>query len=453
MNYGWFTGAEIAAATGGKLVMDAPSGRIVTDSRAITPGDWFLALAGERFDGHGFIADVLAKGAAGVVVSKHVDGASAGIVQVQDTTKAYQALGRAARDRFPGPVIGIGGAAGKTTTRALATLALSGLGVVHQNAANLNNHIGVPLTLLQTPADAKALVVEMGTSGVGEMAVLVECARPDVRVIVNIGPEHLEGLGDLDGVAKEEGVTFDTAQPGDVLIVNVDDDILRNWPRPDGTRVITYGEASEATIQLVSARIDTDLRTHVVWQTPSGEIAAVLPAPGKHIAHNAAAALACAFAVGLDLGGAAAALEGYEPVGMRMRKETLEPGIIVLNDAYNANPPSMEASLSVLAALPGRKIAILGDMLELGDEEARWHDHVAAFASGLGLDLLVLVGPRMSQASATGSVWVHPDASDVAEKLKTYLRSGDVVLFKGSRGARMEQILQTLRGELPGGSH
>lgn len=461
-----FTGHEIASATEGSLVHDGPKGSIVTDSRAVQPGDWFLALVGEKFDGHAFLAEVAAKGVAGVVVDRrHANDAvvggfapTIGLVAVSDTTAAYQALGGAARDRVRGPVIGIGGAAGKTTTRALAALALSGLGKVHQNAANLNNHIGVPLTFLATPDDAAAVVIEMGTSGPGEMAVLDRCARPSVRLVVNVGPEHLEGLGNLDGVAREEGVMFASARPGDTLLVNLDDPYVRSWPRPAGTRVITWGSDAAADIRLVSADLDeATLATRARYATPTGDVTCVLPAPGVHIALNAAGALAAAWACGLDLTAAAAAMERYEPVGMRMRRESLG-AITVLNDAYNANPPSMEASLRVLAALGGRKVAVLGDMLELGAEEHAWHEQVAAFAGGLGLDLVVLCGPRMSKALSAcvgaGEVWAEADVGAVAARLGPALRDGDRILLKGSRGARMERILSALRGEKPAaGAH
>ncbi len=441
-----FDGAAIAQATGGTLIRTAAAGAVFTDSRKVVPGGWFVALVGEKFDGHGFAADVLAKGAAGVVVSRPVD-VSGGIVRVADTTAAYQALGAAARDRVKGPVIGIGGAAGKTTTRALTALALSPKGRVHQNSANLNNHIGVPLTLLETPDDAAAVVVEMGTSGKGEMAVLEAIARPDVRLVVNIGPEHLEGLGDLEGVAAEEGVMFDRARPGDVLLVNVDDVYLRSWPVPAGARVVTWGESPDAQIRLVDAVLDPiTLGTRATYDTPMGPIVADIPSPGRHVAHDAAGALAAAWVCGVDLADAASALSRYEAVGMRLRRESVG-GVTVLNDAYNANPPSMEAALAVLCALPGRRIAVLGDMLELGDEEAKWHDHVAAVASTKGLDLVVLCGARMSAAGAScPGAWLVADPLEVAGRLRPWLKDGDVLLVKGSRGVRLERVIETLRG-------
>ena len=450
-----FDAGAIAVAARGTILADGPKGPIETDSRAVTRGSWFVALVGEKFDGHAFVADVAAKGAAGVVVSRNVIvPPKCGAVRVDDTTAAYQALGRAARRKFPGPVVGVGGAAGKTTTRALTALALSPLGPIHQNEANLNNHIGVPKTLLALPKTAAAAVIEMGTSGKGEMAVLVDCAEPDVRICVNVGAEHLEGLGDLQGVADEEGELFARARPGDVLVINIDDPFVTKMARPAGTRAITYGEAAEADVRLVSAELGADLHTRAVVRTTRGDLHVDLPVPGRHIAHDAAGAIACAIACGVDPHAAAAALSAYEPVGMRMRREAFG-GVVFLNDAYNANPPSVQAALDVLASIPhpGRRIAILGDMLELGSLEGALHDEVAAYAGVKNLDLVVLCGPRMSRAVGAGPAWTEPDVERVAERVRGFLKAGDLVLLKGSRGARVERVLAALRGETPPKAH
>ena len=252
-----FDGAAIAGAAGGRLRAAAGSGPITTDTRAIRPGDWFLALVGDRFDGHSFVPDAARAGVVGVVVARDVevpDGV--GVVRVRDTLHALQDLGRAARARLSGPVIGITGSAGKTTTRALTALALSPLGEVHQTGANLNNHIGVPLTLLGAPETAAASVIEMGTSGPGEIALLSDIGRPDVRMIVNVGPAHLEELGGLDGVMREKGGMFKFAVGGDTLCVNLDDPRVAGAPRPSRTRLIGWGRSADATIRLVDAVVD-----------------------------------------------------------------------------------------------------------------------------------------------------------------------------------------------------
>ncbi|MEQ1502231.1 MAG: UDP-N-acetylmuramoyl-tripeptide--D-alanyl-D-alanine ligase [Myxococcota bacterium] len=453
-----FDGQQIGAATGGRVVRDGPKGTIATDTRTIGAGTWFVALRGDRFDAHDFVRMAGERGAVGVVIDRELDaipGGAAfqgGVVVVPDTTRALQALGKAARAAFSGPVAGLTGSSGKTTTRALIALALAPLGRVHQTTGNLNNHIGVPLTLLSRPEDARAMVIEMGTSSPGEIEVLARLATPDVRLIVNVGPAHLEELGGLDGVAVEKGALFATARPGDAVCVNLDDPRIAALPVPPNVRRLTWGTTGD--IALREARIDpVALATDAAWDTPVGRLSVRIPAPGHHIAHDAAGALCVALALGIDLREAVAALAAYEPVGMRLRSEPLPGGGRALNDAYNANPASMEASLRLLASLPGRRAAVLGDMLELGPDELDWHRSIVALAGELGLDHVVLVGPRMAAvAAACPGAAVHPDPATAVEPLQQWLADGgaaDVVLFKGSRGARVERVLLGLRGEIP----
>jgi UDP-N-acetylmuramoyl-tripeptide--D-alanyl-D-alanine ligase len=446
-----FDSAEIAAATGGVVARSGPAGPLRFDSRGISAGEWFFALKGERFDAHDFLASI-PRDAAGLVVTSPervpADWAG-GVVVVADGPAAVADLGRAARARIHHPVIGLTGSAGKTTTRALIALAVSPLGPVHQTAGNLNNHLGVPFTLLATPDDAAVSVVEMGTSAPGEITFLASIARPTIRLVVNVGAAHLEELGGIDGVAAEKGALFATAVQGDTACINLDDPRIAAMRTPTGVHRITYGRAPGARIQLLSATIDVAaLATDAVWQTPHGTLTCRIPAPGAHFAHNATAALAVAEALHLDLAASAAAMAGYRPVGMRMRTEPLANGAIALNDTYNANPTSMEASLRVLASLGGRRAAVLGDMLELGKDEAAFHIEIAALAHALDLDLVVLVGPRMSAAAfACPGAWSAADGESLADRLRNWLQPGDRVLFKGSRGARVERILQLVRGD------
>lgn len=447
-------GATIAKATGGRLVRDAEAGTLQTDTRALAPGSWFLALTGPRFDGHDFLAAAQGAGAVGCVVARDPGPAwSGGVVVVSDTTRALQDLGRHARAQFAGPVVGLTGSSGKTTTRALIALALSPMGPVHQTSGNLNNHLGVPLTLLATPPEAVVLVLEMGTSAPGEIEFLARIGKPDVRLIVNVGPAHLEELGGLDGVAVEKGALFRTARAGDTCCVNVEDVRVAGLPIPSGARRLTYGEGGD--VSLVEVRTDpASLSTHAVFETPEGSVSATIPAPGRHIALDAAGAIAVAVALGVDPRAAAAALGRYEPVGMRMRPVPLDIGATVLNDAYNANPQSMVASLDVLAQMPGRRIAVLGDMLELGPDELTWHREVVQHAVSVGLDRVVLIGERMAAAASTpGPVTHHAHVSELIDDLRGWLTEGDVVLLKGSRGARVEQVLQGLQGDASTGAN
>lgn len=440
-----FTASQIAEATGGEVVRDAGAGPIGTDTRNLPDGAWFVAIVGERYDGHDMLA--VTDGAVGVVVDRDVD-VTCGVVRVQDTTAALQDLGRVARDRLTGPVVGLTGSAGKTTTRALMALAVSPLGRVHQTVGNLNNHFGVPLTLVAADESAAVSVVELGTSGPGEIALLSNVVRADVRLIVNIGASHLEELGGLSGVAAEKGCLFDDARPDDVCCVNLDDPYIAAMALPDGVQVVTYGWHDDADVRLVSAQIDPDrLSTVAVFEVGGSQVDCELPAPGVHLAHNAAGALACAVALGVDPAQACRAMGRYEPVGMRLAIERLPRGITAFNDAYNANPTSMEASLRMFAALPGRKAVVLGDMLELGADEARFHDEIVELACSLRFDKILLVGPRMSIAARdtdSGRIERAQDGTLLAGPLADWLSAGDRVLFKGSRGARVERILQAL---------
>lgn len=457
-----------AEATGGAVVHEAAAGELVTDTRAIEPGQWFLAIEGARFDGHDFAAQAIDAGAVGVVVHRDItrpDGSPwrGGLVRVDDTTAALARAGTWVRRTLTVPVVGLTGSSGKTTTRALIALAIGARGRVHQTVGNLNNHWGVPMTLVATPPDADALVVEMGTSGPGEIEHLARMGEPDHRLIVNVGPAHLEELGGLDGVAVEKGAMFATARAGDTLYVNLDDPRVRGWAtgdgpawqRPaDGTRILGWGRADGAVVRLLDVAVDAVReQTSARWATPEGEVATTLPGAGEHLALNATAALAIAHGLGLDLADAAARLAAYAPVGMRQRLEALPGGAVAVNDAYNANPASVEAALRTLVRWPGRTVAVLGDMLELGTEEARYHSEIAALAVGLGVDRVVLIGERMAAAAASlpeparGRVLAAVDGLSLVPELRGWLREGDRVLFKGSRGARVERILQALQAE------
>lgn len=443
-----FDATTIADATRGTLVRDVEgSGPVLTDTRAIVPGAWFLALSGARFDGHDYVQQALDAGAVGAIVSRVDPSWSGGIVQVADTTVALQDLGRFARSRFTSPVVGLTGSSGKTTTRALTALALSPLGVVHQTVGNLNNHLGVPMTLCALETHARSMVVEMGTSSPGEIEFLALMGTPDVRVIVNVGPAHLEELGGLDGVQLEKGALFRTARPGDTVVVNQLDERVAAIPVPAGVRVITVG-TSASDVYVVEHAISGRLGMTVTFATPEGRFTVELPTFGAHIAVDAALALGVAWAAGANLEQATAALANYAPVGMRMAVVDLPSGARVFNDAYNANPASMMASMDALAGLEGRKTVVLGDMLELGPRELAYHRQVAAHADRLGFHRIVLVGERMGAAAdavKNTDLLVADDPETAGRVLSGALVAGDLVLLKGSRGARTEGVLSVLQ--------
>lgn len=451
-----YDGHTIARHCGGRLLADGPAGSVTTDTRALSPGAWFVALAGERFDGHRFLAQARAAGCAGAVVSGEVpDGWDRGLIRVDDTLRALQDLASASRAAFGGPVVGITGSVGKTTTRTLAALALSPGERVHATAGNLNNHIGLPLTLLARSEDCTLLVLELGMSAAGEIARLQAIGRPDVRLITNVGPAHLEHLGSLEGVARAKGELFDGARPGDVLCVNSDDARVAALPHPAGARALRYGRSQDCDLRLLGADVEGggDAGT-VPWvrytvTVGPGRFRGRVPGPGLHMAQNATAALATVLALGRPLGPAIEAMEAYAPVGLRMRVEALPGGLTVLNDAYNANPASMEAALATLRTMPAkRRVALLGDMLELGPTEVALHRDLLECALSGGIDLLGVCGPRMTAAAAglEAPVVVAPGAEALARSVAARLLPGDLVLVKGSRGMAMERILHLLGG-------
>ena len=448
-----YTGAEIARATGGRLFWDGPAGPVVTDSRALQAGDWFLALVGDRFDGHAFLEKARGAGCAGAVISGEPPlGWNRGLVRVEDTLAGLQALAASSRDAFHGPVVAITGSVGKTTTRALTVLGLQAGERLHHTQGNLNNHIGLPLTLLARPEDATLLVLELGMNAPGEIALLQGICRPTVRIITNVAAAHLEGLGSIDGVARAKGELFDGALAGDTVCINMDDARVAALPVPAGARVLRYGRSLDCDVRLLRASLDAQgdvVQVRFVLDVSGARVEGSIPAPGLYMAANACAAVAIAVALGKDPAAAAAALAGYAPVGARMALEDGPGGIRVLNDAYNANPASMAAALETLCALPARRrVALLGDMLELGPTELELHRALLERALALDLVLVGACGPRMQGAArsvtADGRLLVAPDAEDLAQLLVRRLLPGDLVLLKGSRGMAMERILRTL---------
>jgi UDP-N-acetylmuramoyl-tripeptide--D-alanyl-D-alanine ligase len=449
-------GAQLMAeATGGSLVRTGPPGAICTDTRKIKEGDWFLTLEGDRFDAHDFLPQARSAGIAGAIARHVPEGWDRGFIEVPDTLQALQDIARAVRQGYQGPVVGITGSAGKTTTRAMVGLVLQPLGQVHQTQGNLNNHIGVPLTILDAPVGADVWVLEMGMNHLGEIDLLQEIGRPTIRVITNVGAAHLEGVGSIELVAQAKGELFRGARPGDTLCINADDPFISSMPIPEGVRVIRYGSSMDSDVRLTDAAIDaTTLETRFRIQTPTGRVLGTVPSPGLHLAHNATAAVAIARALRVPTEEIGPLLGSYAPIGMRLRIEDGPGGIRVINDAYNANPMSTVASLESLCSVPiidgARRIALLGDMLELGAGEIAAHREIIMLAQSMDLDVLGLVGPRFTEAAGADSPHLlAPDAASLARLLKKQLRPGDVVLLKGSRGLAMERVLSELQMEAP----
>lgn len=441
----------------------APIERVSIDSRTIEADDLFIALHGSRFDGHDFVAAAFDRGAAGAVVSRaqfhkrKTDWSrffpGRFFVLVEDPLSALQAMAAWHRRRFRFPVIGITGSNGKTTTKEMTAAILGRRGPVLKTEGNLNNHIGLPLSLLRLEEGQTAAVVEMGISHPGEMKTLSEIARPTVGLITNIGPAHLEFLGDLAGVAKEKGALIESLGEG-TAVLNLDDPYLRPWEKKV-SRGWTYAIDRPADLTAEEIRQGPDGMTFILRFRETGEGGPVhLPTIGRHQVSNALAAAAVARALGFSLGEIREGLSLFQPVALRT--EVFErKGITILMDAYNANPGSMKAALQMLAGFSPagkRKVALLGDMLELGSVAPSAHYDIGKAAAECGVQRLIAVG-RWSERTGAGAkeagmpsdaVSAYPDFDSVQQTLPAEIGQGDVVLVKGSRGMRLERVLPLL---------
>jgi UDP-N-acetylmuramoyl-tripeptide--D-alanyl-D-alanine ligase len=425
---------------------------VTTDSRQDVRGRLFVALSGDRFDAHAFVPDALAGGAAGVLVRRDMlstlpagPGARIGVA---DPLRALQALAHASLARRPVRVIAVTGSNGKTTTKDLVAAALATRGRVHATRGNLNNHIGVPLTVLARTGDEDFLVAEAGASDFGELELLSRLLEPHVAVITNIGRAHLERFESRQGVARAKGEILAALRPDGRAVLNADDDFYATLVARAGgaARVASFGFAPDAAYRIEAQRpLDAGRQELTVRG-----VRFVLPRPGRGHAANAAAALAVADLCGADLAVAAAAFEHATFTAGRSAWSRVGD-LDVLDDSYNANPDSMALALETLAAAPGRRIAVLGDMLELGADAAALHAQIGAQAAAAGVDYLFGYGPAMAHAvdaaarAGLGTRARHfDDHAALATALREVARPGDAVLVKGSRGSRMETVIAAL---------
>jgi UDP-N-acetylmuramoyl-tripeptide--D-alanyl-D-alanine ligase len=428
---------QVAQAAGGRLVAPAPRPggpeRAVIDSRAAGSGDLFVGLAGEHADGGRFAPQALAGGAWGVLVApEHAEAARCAmpgaLIAVEDPLEGLQRLATAWRRALGCPVVGITGSVGKTSTKDVLAAMLAQARRTVANHENFNTEIGLPLTVLQAPAGTEALVLEMGMRGPGQIAELAAIAEPDVGVITAVAPVHLELMGSIEAIAAAKAELVAGLRPGGTAVIPAGETLLERHRRDDLTTV-TFGPGGDVE-QLPD---DLDIRV-----AGAGD-RAVLSA---HMRRNALAALAAARALGVEPHGTLdVALSSFR--GQRIE---LPGDIVVVNDCYNANPMSMRAALDDLtASASGRRVAVLGDMLELGPDEARFHAEVGAHARAAGVDVLVAVGPRAAHfADGYGEVIALPDAHAAAAVVPGLLAPGDTVLLKASRGVGLEAVAQAL---------
>lgn len=463
-----WTAAEAAAATGGRVTGEWQAGGVSIDTRTIQPGDLFVALKDLR-DGHDFVAQALAKGAAAALVSRIPEGvaADAPLLLVPDVLDGLRGLAAAARARTKAKVVGVTGSVGKTSTKEMLRAVLGGQGRVHAAEASYNNHWGVPLTLARMPADCDFAVIEIGMNHPGEIAPLARLARLDVAVVTTVAPAHLEAFDSIDGIAHEKASIIDGLVSGGVAILNADiatTPILTAKAAAMGAKPVLFGTAAGADWRILSVELSGSAT--IVRATAQG--AALLfkvASPGRHFAHNAIATLAVAQALGCDPAIAALDIGRWSPPTGRGTRERIqldpveETSFDLFDDAFNANPASMAAALDVLiAAEPqhgvgrhntGRRIAILGDMLELGPTEAALHAAIAQHPGLQAVTTIHCVGPRMKalwQSLPRGQrgEWVET-APELALRVRHLADAGDVVLVKGSKGSKVSLVVDGLR--------
>lgn len=445
-----WTSDDAAAATGGRVTAAWAATGVSIDTRTIAPGDLFVALQADR-DGHDFVAQALARGAAAALVSRIPDGVAsdAPLLVVPDVLTALEDLGRAGRARMTGRVIAITGSVGKTSTKEMARTALAGQGVIHAAEASYNNHWGVPLTLARMPANTDFAIIEIGMNHPGEIAPLSRMARPHVALITTVAAAHLEAFGAIEGIAREKGAIFEGLQPVGHAILPEDlpvTQILRDCADRAGAVVVGFGEHGVARpLRIVPQDGALSCHARIMGDT----LAFTLPTTGRHFAMNAVGVLAALAAAGADLAQAAAHLSDWHPPQGRGAVETLG-GIRLIDDAFNANPASLSAGLATLAGLQGgRRVAILGDMLELGTEEVAMHRAVADDPSMAAIDLVHCAGPLMRHlhealpADKRG-LWT-PTAAELAAQPDKLISAGDIVLVKGSKSSRISMVVQALR--------
>ncbi len=428
-----------------RLVVDT----VTTDSRVKAERGLFVALKGERFDGHDYATQATENGALAVLVSKQIDGLLAPHIIVGDTLKALQDLAGWRRETFDGEVAGITGSSGKTTTRRMLHAILGTTWRTHQPRRNFNNHIGVPLSLLELEATHGAAVFELGCSDFGEIDPLARLVDPDVGLVTNVGPAHLEKLGSLDGVARAKGELFAAMRRDTTAVVNGDDPRIAAMPlRPE--RRVVFGTAADAAVRL-TGRDPAGPEGQVVFLEFAGE---ALEVPtrfiGAHNALNVTAAAAAAVALGLTPDKVRAGLADLAPEAGRMALTVTEGGLRIIDDTYNANPASMAAALETLRETKGkgRSVAVLGDMLELGEATAAAHQRIGRVVAATGVDALITLGAQAAgirQAAADApSGFQAANHEEAAERALEIAGAGDTVLVKGSRGMAMERVVRHL---------
>ncbi len=426
---------------------------VTTDSRNVTSGELFVALRGDNFDGHDFLGQVAAAGAAAALVSQPTD-ADLPCLRVEDTQRALGRLGAYNRALFKGPLVAITGSSGKTTVKNMVRSVLARKGRTLATEGNLNNEIGVPLTLLALEPGVEYAVVEMGAAKAGDIAWLCELGRPTVALLLNAMPAHLQGFGTVDDVAGAKGEIFDALGSGDVAVINADLPWAQAWrDRAGDARVIDFGLQAPAAVTATAVQSRGVKGISFTAVTPQGDMAVTLSLPGGHNVANALAATAVGLACGLALDEIRAGLESVQPTAGRLATALSPTGATVIDDCYNANPGSVRAAIAMLSGCEGRRTLVLGAMRELGPTSDALHREIGEYARASGIERFWGVGPELQcalDAFGSGGRWFENCEALVAA-LDGEFGPDDMVLVKGSRSARMERVLYALLAAAPAG--
>ncbi len=454
MSAALWTAAELAAATGGRASGDWSVTGIAIDSRTVQPGELFVALRGPNHDGHDFVAAALAKGAAALVDRLPGIAADARVLRVQDTMAALTALGRAARARSHASHAAITGSVGKTGTKEALRLVLARQARTHASAASYNNHWGVPLSLARQPRDAVYGIYELGMNAPGEISALTQLVLPQVAMITAVAPAHLGFFPSVEAIAAAKGEIFGGLEPGGTAVLNLDDprtpQLIGIAKAAGCERIIGFGSDRGAAVRLKDARLDPS-GSDVRISADGAELSFRIGAPGRHWVTNSLGVLACVTALGADPRAAAQALVDIRPLkgrGQRHRLARAGGEITLIDESYNANPASMRAALALLETAPGRRLAALGDMLELGEQAPALHAELAGPALAAGIDRVYTVGACMlhlHEALAPDVRGPHvQSAADLRPILDAELQPGDTLLIKGSLGIGMGRLVEAL---------
>jgi UDP-N-acetylmuramoyl-tripeptide--D-alanyl-D-alanine ligase len=462
-----FSPQDILDATGGTVIrgdLGKAFEGISIDSRTIKRGELFIALRGVRFDGHQFVSEAMERGGDGAIVESEPLGKEATfdprgkpVIAVEDTLRALGDIAHYWRERHPIPLVAVVGSNGKTTTKEIIATLLEGSFRVLKTLGNRNNLVGLPLTLLDLSPEHNIAVVEMGMNVRGEIQRMTEIANPDVGLITNISEAHLEGLGTFEELVKAKGELWDTMRPNAVIVVNQNDANVVKCAKGYPGKRVTFGVEVPGDVMAQGIRIEGGKGVRFTLTMRGGEVEAAFPMMGISSVYNALAGTAVASIFGVQLKEIKERLEGFKPFSMRMEIIRLDNGATIINDTYNANPRSMELALKALSEVEEaeRGIAVLGDMLELGQFSEEAHARVGEKVASLGVDLLFTLGERAETIAKKarragldeGRVVVSMDYRDLLHSLKKTIKRGDWILVKGSRSMSMEKIVLGLMGE------